>query len=194
MRGCRPLTDEEAERVLGHFSGRDAARNRAIFVLGVLAGFRISELLSLRVRDVLHRKEIALRIAVPRRRMKGRREGRSVLLHPQAKFALTTWLEELRQRGNLGRDSYVFPSRKGPNRPLGRIQAWRVLRRAFREARLTGSLGTHSLRKTFADRIYERLGNDLVLTQRALGHRDPASTVAYLSFREEEIDAAILAL
>ena len=194
MRGCRPLTDDEVERVLGHLSGRNAARSRAIFVLGVKTGYRISELLSLRVRDVLHRKEIVSRIGVPRRRMKGRRQSRSVLLHPQARLALATWLEELCQRGPLGRDSYVFPSRKGSNRPLGRIQAWRILRRAFEDAGLTGSLGTHSLRKTFADRIYERLGNDLVLTQRALGHRDPASTVAYLSFREEEIDAAILAL
>ena len=194
MRGCRPLTDEEVERVLEKLSGADAARSRAVFVLGVKTGYRISELLSLRVRDVLHRKEIVQRIAVPRRRMKGRRESRSLLLHPQARLALATWLEELRQRGPLGRDSYVFPSRKGSNRPLGRIQAWRILRRAFAAAGLTGSLGTHSLRKTFADRIYARLGNDLMMTQRALGHRDPASTVAYLSFREEEIDAAILAL
>ncbi len=129
MRGCRPLTDYEVEQVLGRFSGRDAARNRAMFVLGVKAGFRISEILGLRVGDVLHRRGIALRIAVPRRRMKGRYEGRSVLVHPQAKRALASWLEELRQRRPLGRDSYVFPSRKGPNRPLGRIQAWRILRR-----------------------------------------------------------------
>ena len=33
----------------------------------------------------------------------------------------------------------------------------------------------------------------LVKTQRALGHKDINSTVAYLSFREEEIDAAVLA-
>ena len=49
------------------------------------------------------------------------------------------------------------------------------------------------MRKTFADRVYEKLNHDLVKTQRALGHRNINSTVSYLSFREEEIDAAILA-
>jgi integrase len=55
------------------------------------------------------------------------------------------------------------------------------------------SWGTHSLRKTFANRMYERLHRDLVKVQRAMGHKNINSTVAYLSFREEEIDAAILA-
>ncbi len=58
----------------------------------------------------------------------------------------------------------------------------------------TGNLGTHVMRKTFADRIYARLGRDLVKTQRALGHRCIESTAAYISFREEEIDEAILSL
>jgi hypothetical protein len=41
--------------------------------------------------------------------------------------------------------------------------------------------------------MYERLHRDLVKVQRAMGHKNINSTVAYLSFREEEIDAAILA-
>ena len=57
-----------------------------------------------------------------------------------------------------------------------------------------GKLGTHSMRKTFADRIYDRLDGDLAKTQKALGHKNINSTVQYLSFREEEIDEAILAI
>jgi integrase len=49
------------------------------------------------------------------------------------------------------------------------------------------------MRKTFANRMYDKLNHDLVRTQRALGHTNINSTVQYLSFREEEIDAAILA-
>ena len=59
---------------------------------------------------------------------------------------------------------------------------------------MTGKVGTHSLRKTFADRVYDALDRDLVKTQRALGHRNINSTVHYLSFQEEEIDAAIAAI
>jgi hypothetical protein len=41
--------------------------------------------------------------------------------------------------------------------------------------------------------IPQPLNDDLVKTQRAMGHKHINSTVAYLSFVEEEIDAAILA-
>jgi hypothetical protein len=49
------------------------------------------------------------------------------------------------------------------------------------------------MRKTFANRVYDRLRHDLVKTQRALGHKNINSTVSYLSFRDEDVDAAILA-
>jgi integrase len=52
MKGCRPLTDTEITEVLQSFAGRYALRDKALFVLGLLSGFRISELLSLRVQDV----------------------------------------------------------------------------------------------------------------------------------------------
>jgi len=49
------------------------------------------------------------------------------------------------------------------------------------------------MRKTFANRVYHQLNQDLVKTQRAMGHKNINSTVASLSFVEAEIDAAILA-
>jgi hypothetical protein len=42
--------------------------------------------------------------------------------------------------------------------------------------------------------VYHQLNHDLVKTQRAMGHKNINSTVAYLSFVEDEIDAAILAI
>jgi integrase len=50
------------------------------------------------------------------------------------------------------------------------------------------------MRKTFANRVYQKLNHDLVKTQRALGHRNINSTVSYLRFAEEDIDQAILAV
>ncbi len=55
-------------------------------------------------------------------------------------------------------------------------------------------LGTHSLRKTFANRIYERLDRDLKKVQRALGPKAITSTVSCLSLREDEIIEAILSI
>lgn len=194
MKGCRPLTDEEVALVAKSFGGTYAVRDRALFLLGVKSGFRISELLSLRVGEVCQAGRLVDRVTVRRQHMKQRREGRTVLLHPEAKAALAAWLGHLSAAGSLLPTVYVFQSRKGLNRPISRIHAWRILQEAYVANELTGKLGTHSMRKTFANRLYDRLGHDLVKTQRALGHRNINSTVHYLSFREEDIDAAILAL
>ncbi len=87
----------------------------------------------------------------------------------------------------------MFQSRKENNRPISRVQAWRILRNACELNQITGNVGTHSMRKTFAQRVYNLLDRDLVKTQRALGHRNVNSTAQYLSFDEREIDEAILA-
>ena len=103
-------------------------------------------------------------------------------------------ITQLRTAGYMTDTDFVFQSRKGGNRPISRVQAWRIIRGAAAAHQLTGKVGTHSLRKTFADRVYDALDRDLVKTQRALGHRNINSTVQYLSFREEDIDAAIAAI
>lgn len=198
MKGCRPLTEEEVQATLRAFRGPQAARDRALFLLGVRSGFRISELLSLRLCDVCPRGRVAERISVARRHMKKKVEGRSVLLHPEARAALEEWIRELERRGQGGGEGFVFRSRKsgtgGSSGALSRVQAFRLLQGAFERAGIEGSVATHSMRKTFANRVYERLGRDLLKTQKALGHKNINSTVSYLSFRQEEIDEAILGM
>ena len=196
MKGCRPLTTEEVDLVSKSFGGMYAKRDTALFLLGVKSGFRISELLSLRLGDVIQRGRIVDRVRVQRRHMKKKTEGRTVLLHPDAKIALAKWVDKLKA-ANLSptsRSTYLFRSRKGRNRPITRVHAWRAIREAYEANEMRGPLGTHSMRKTFANRVYDALEHDLVKTQRALGHKNINSTVQYLSFREEEIDAAILAI
>lgn len=194
MKGCRPLTDEETRRVVESFQGRFEKRDRALFLLGVKSGFRISEILSLRLRDLIANDRILDRVSVERRNMKRKREGRTVLLHPEAKAALADWIDELLASGIDQDETFIFRSRNGHNRPIGRVQAYRILEAAFEANGMTGKLGTHSMRKTFANKVYENLGGDLVKTQQALGHRSINSTVAYISFRQAEIDQAILAI
>ena len=140
MRGCRPLSNVEVDRVLAALAGPTAARDRALFVLGLKAGFRISELLSLRVGDIVQSGRIAVRVSVRRRHVKGRAEGRTVLLHPAAQAALAAWVLELGQRGGVAPGTWLFQSRKGSNRAISRGQAWRILRRAFAAAGVAGTL------------------------------------------------------
>jgi integrase len=193
MKGCRPLTEEEVTLVQQSFGGVYAERDKALFLLGVKSGFRISELLSLRVGDVSQHGRLVDRVTVQRQHMKNKREGRTVLLHPEAKAALATWLLTLHQKHGSTAQTFVFRSRKGTNQPISQVQAWRIVHEAVTTNELTGKLGTYAMRKTFANRVYHQLNHDLVKTQRAMGHKNINSTVAYLSFVEDEIDQAILA-
>lgn len=193
MKGARPLTDSEALQVTNSFRGRYALRDRALFVLGIKTGLRISELLSLTAGDVLQHGRIVDRVHVQRKHMKRKIEGRTVLLHPDAKEVLTLWIAQLSDWIEVQRDTPLFLSRKG-QRAIGRRHAWTILMGRYADNRMAGTLGTHAMRKTFANKVHVLLGRDLVKTQRALGHRDVSSTVSYLSFLEEEIDEAILAL
>ena len=52
MKGRRPLSDAEVAQVATSFRGVYAQRNKALCVVGVRTGFRIPELLSLRVGDI----------------------------------------------------------------------------------------------------------------------------------------------
>ena len=92
MRGCRPLTNTEVERVLGAFAGRSAPRDRALFVLGLKAGFRVSELLSLRLGDILEAGGIARRVTVRRRHVKGGNQFQSGLSsNPHRRAPVRLW-------------------------------------------------------------------------------------------------------
>jgi integrase len=52
MKGSRSLMGAEVSQLTDSFTGTWALRRKALFVLGVNSGCRISELLSLRVGDV----------------------------------------------------------------------------------------------------------------------------------------------
>jgi integrase len=72
MKGCRPLSEEEVVLVQRSFGGVYAARDRALFLLGVKSGFRISKLLSLRLGDVWQHGRLVDRVTVRRQHMKNR--------------------------------------------------------------------------------------------------------------------------
>jgi integrase len=118
MKGCRPLTDPEIALLTHSFGGTYALRDRAWFVVGLKTGFRIAELLSLRVGDVWQHGRVVDQVTVRRAHMKQQREGRTVPLHPDAKAALAAWVRQLRQQPGVAAQTAVFRSRKGANRAI----------------------------------------------------------------------------
>jgi integrase len=187
--GCPALTPTQLKKSLSLLKGRYRCRDRAMVVLGVRSGLRISELLSLRICDTFSGAKPRDRIYLKRKNSKGRHQGASLILHPQAAKAIAKWLSV---RKNVGPEDWLFPSQMRPDRPLGRKSAWALLHRAFVEAGVEGMAGTHCLRKTACARIYRALKGDIFRLSIAMRHSSPLTTMAYLSFKQEEIDRAIL--
>ncbi len=182
MIGSRPLTDDEIVLMLNSF---DNLRDKCLFTLGVKTGFRISEILSVKLADLREYDGIKCYIMVFKSKMKGQGASRSVPINKEVHALLVSYVKTLPQH-----QIFLFESQKGSM--LSRIQAWRIIKLAAIKNKLIGKIATHSMRKTFANKVYNKLHKDLVKTQRALGHVSINSTVAYLSFTDVEIDKAIL--
>lgn len=192
MKGCRPLTDHEISTVLNAFEGAFARRDRLLFVFGIHTGLRVSELLSIDVCDVWAGHQVRDRVHIQKRNTKGKRAGTSMPLNAALRAELKVWFE-LPANHSLSLATPLFVSRKGKAR-LTRKAAWQALMRAFERASIRDQLGTHTMRKTFAKRIYHALNNDLVKTQLALRHSNISTTIHYLGADQGDIDDAILGL
>ena len=73
---------------------------------------------------------------------------------------------------------------------MSRRTAHNVLKQAYEAAGLNEHLATHSLRKSFAQRLYDRTG-DIFVVQEMLGHRSVATTQKYLGVNYASVRQAI---
>ena len=181
MKGARPLTNDEILLVAHQFSGTFAVRNRSLLMLGVSVGGRISELLALTVGDVWQNGKPVGDLLFQKGVVKGRDTARMVPVNADGRSAigdLISWQQG--QYGEPGPERPLFPSRKGSGEvAMTRKTGHEVLKAAFEKAGLNGKLATHSLRKSFAQRVYDVSG-DIYLTQELLGHKEINTTREYL--------------
>ena len=195
MKGTRPLDNDEIRSVLTCFTGTFEIRNRGLFMLGVSTGGRISELLSLRVGDVYQNKNPVTDLLYGKAIVKGGEVSRSVPVNADGRKAideLVTWHRQ--HYRSVASKRPLFPSRhKSGTVPMHRQTAHAILKTAFMEAGLNGKLATHSLRKSFAQRLYDKTG-DIYLVQELLGHRNISTTQKYLGVNYADAKAAVEAI
>ena len=181
MKGTRPLDNEEIRKVSAAFDGTFAIRNKNLFMLGVSVGGRISELLALKVGDVWQNGNPVKDLLFDRNIVKGGEVSRAVPVNIDGRQAiedLIAWQVEF--YGIVDANRPLFPSRKGQGwKAMRRQMAHDALKLAFEVAGLNGKLGTHSLRKSYAQRLYEQT-NDIYAVQEMLGHKSVVTTQRYL--------------
>ena len=192
MKGTRPLNNHEIQKVVESFDDTFAIRNCSLFMLGVSTGGRISELLSLQIGDVFQNGSAVSDLLFERSIVKGGEVSRAVPVNADGRRAieeLIAWHREKYRRVASTRP--LFPSRhKSGTVPMHRQTAHDILKKAFIEAGLNGKLATHSLRKSFAQRLYDKSG-DIYLVQELLGHRNISTTQNYLGVNYADARAAV---
>jgi len=190
MNVVEPLRTRAAiEKIKRFLKTRGRLRDYALFVLAINTGFRVGDLLALKVGDVLtgkgERLQIAARLIVREQKTGKRRE---VVLNHSARAAL---LEYLSKRNRRFPEDPLFVSRKrgagDELRPISRAQAWRVLSDTARACGIAAAFGAHSMRKTFGYFHY-KAGQPIEEIQKIFNHSSPAVTLAYIGITQEQID------
>lgn len=175
----RILSESDVQRLMALSSGRD----RIVVRLFYATGLRVSEIVSLRWRDVQPREGThAGQITVFGKGSKTR-----AVLVPRS-----VWAELIELRGERGDDEPVFRSRVGA-RALSSSQLRRVVRARAKGAGIKGAVSPHWLRHAHATHALER-GAPIHLVQATLGHASVATTGRYLHARPTASSSEYLAL
>ena len=190
----RAVTEIEIRNATTLLNGRYQVRERCLFSFLHRTGFRLSEALSVRVADIYDADSRTVRdeVCISKRNMKGRQASRTVPLHAEAKLAILAWLSSSGLIDPAHGAAYLFRSQKGGR--LTRVQAWRLIKRGFRQLGSASGCAAHSFRKRFGTDIYVRSGRCIVTTQLALGHTDPTHTSKYVDVARAQINNAILGI
>ena len=177
------LTTAEKKRLLKELKGRtdfSALRDRAMIEVLLGTGIRLGELAALDMED----------IDLDAKHLRVRAKGNV----PQVKFIKTDlrtllrrYLAERRRHGRPEMEALFLSNRDGrlcQRQIANRLAHW--LRKAGIEKELT----PHGLRHTFATHLYGAT-NDLLVVQRALGHRDVSTTQIYTHLVDGQLEEAL---
>lgn len=167
----KALSVSDTVSLIGVYAAKDeplAIRDTAILEFLYGTGARISELVNLRLHDLL--PEGAVRLMG-----KGRKE-RLVPIGSTAVQKLDAYL--VRVRPNLLKDStdLVFLNRSGKS--LSRQAAFKIVSQAAQAANLTSDVSPHTLRHCYATHLLQG-GADVRVVQELLGHASVATTQIY---------------
>lgn len=145
-------------------------RDRALLELAYGAGLRVSEWISIGVRDVMFDAGLVRVFG------KGSKE-RLVPIGRRAIGALASYVRELRPRLERGQGrGALFLNARG--QPLTRMGAWKILQKYVARAGIEKHVSPHTLRHSFATHLLEG-GADLRAVQEMLGHADISTTQIY---------------
>ena len=159
-------------------------RDYLIFLIGVTTGYRAGDLVKLKIRDIkeaIERKEFTIfegkKLNSKNIREKNRK-ARTVEMMPGVEKILKEYIK------GKSEFEYAFKSRKGLNKPIGVQAISNTLKEAGNYFGLQ-DISAHSMRKTYAYKLYIDNGKEILPIKELLGHSSIEETKLYLGLDKE---------
>ncbi|MFG5362471.1 tyrosine-type recombinase/integrase [Enterococcus faecalis] len=181
MHNVQPIKDSNVLKQVQNTlldSFKAGRRNYTIFQLGKATLLRVSDVLALEYSDVF----TDTGVLKERANITDQKTGKpnSLYLKPIEKELLLyqEWLQE-----NEIQSQWLFPSLSNTDKCITRKQYYKIMQKT---GDLLGInyLGTHTMRKTGAYRVYEQTNYNIGFVMKLLNHSDQKSTLSYLGLDE----------
>lgn len=186
MEFVQPIRDKKKIDSIKKILKATSLRDHCLFILGINSGLRISDLLKLKISDVINEKQkIKDRIAI---REKKTGKYKNFPISDTARKALEQYL----QSRDYEFDEPLFISRKHRGF-LRRQRAYRIINDAAKSVGIKDKIGTHTLRKTLGYHAYQS-GKDITIIQKLFNHSTPRETLNYIGITQDDIDDVYLNL
>jgi len=190
MATTRAFTREEIRAILK--DSEVSLRDRCYISLSANTGFRVSEILSLRIGDVVNivgKGEPPIikslrEVTVVKDAMKGKQRARTMALNRDVQKAIHDYVKVCMTHEGATPDTMLFltPVAHGrqKNKPLTRQYMLKITKAiADRVLGYNNRIGTHSFRKAFATECYRKC-RDVVKVSMMMGHRQIQTTMNYI--------------
>ena len=180
---------DDVQRFKEYYLEKKQIRNYTMVTLALNTSLRISDLLHLKWIDVYNFKANKYREHIDLVEQKTGKKN-SIALNSEA----TKALELLRRTlDTFYQEAYIFKSRIGDNQSIGRICAFRIIKKAVNDLNLEGVISCHSLRKTFGYHAWKK-GVPPALIMSIYNHSSIEITKRYLSIDQDDKDEVFLGM
>lgn len=178
------ILHEVEDTLLNNF--KYGLRNYTIFKIGLVTMLRISDLLALR-RSEIYNDDQSIKLNAFTVDKKTKKHN--ILYLKPAFNDLAIYIKWLNQ--NYPNSEWLFPSSEHPENHVSIKQYYKVIKKVG-ELLNIDYLGTHSMRKTGAYRVYVQSHYDIALVMELLNHSSQVMTLKYLGLdqvsKEKKLD------
>lgn len=166
-------------------------RNRMLIVLGICTGLRVSDLVRLRLGDIVC-TDGTFRVGVDTV-MKKTHGVVHINFNKVCYTAVMDWLRSIGRNPEHLRvrdlDMYLANKDKDATVAVAEDRLYRIIKKAAADAGIPYNVGSHTMRKTFSRIWYENNKsnpNAIYVLQKMLGHKSIESTLHYICVAKEE--------